>query len=136
MTDKELKAIQERYLHCRQGVLAHTILSHAQDDTSALLAEIDRLTSQKPPCSPNCYHHQTHPCEQCGRIGGYLPVVLRDKDVERLREALEKMFNEFRNSGNLDKDQLDAMQQASEALTPTQVDKPEENNEKQDTQPQ
>jgi len=50
-------------------------------------------------------------------------------DNTRLREALERLFNEFRNSGNLDKDQLEAMQQAADML------KPKENNEKQETNP-
>jgi len=32
------------------------------------------LASQRGPCSASCYHHHTHPCEGCGRIG-YLPSV-------------------------------------------------------------
>lgn len=39
-----------------------------------LLDEIERLRSQKPPCSNHCYHHQTHPCEKCGRISGFIPL--------------------------------------------------------------
>lgn len=38
-------------------------------------AENKWLKSQQPPCHRTCYHHQTHPCERCGRINGYLPSV-------------------------------------------------------------
>ncbi len=40
-----------------------------------LEAENKNLKSQQQPCSKNCFHHQTHPCEECGRINGYLPSV-------------------------------------------------------------
>ena len=31
-----------------------------------LEAENAALKSQRSPCSQACYHHQTHPCEECG----------------------------------------------------------------------
>lgn len=40
-----------------------------------LLLENKNLKSQKEPCEYTCYHHQTHPCEKCGRINGYLPSI-------------------------------------------------------------
>ena len=43
--------------------------------------ELKKLKSQYPPCSPMCYHHQTHPCEKCGRINGYLPREEKFKEV-------------------------------------------------------
>jgi ribosomal protein L37E len=49
------------------------------------------LKSQKPPCGANCYHHQTHPCEKCGRISGYLPVVWKDKLVAQNSERITKL---------------------------------------------
>lgn len=52
-----------------------------------LKAENKELKSQRPPCSATCYHHQTHPCERCGRINGYLPKVWQNKQqAERIKE--------------------------------------------------
>ncbi len=44
--------------------------------------QVVNLKSQDMPCSAACFHHQTHPCEHCGRINGYLPSVW-----EALKEA-------------------------------------------------
>ncbi len=60
------------------------------DTILAMIARIREAEGQKPPCSPHCYHHQTHPCEKCGRISGYLPIVLRQAENIRLRKALAR----------------------------------------------
>jgi len=39
------------------------------------LIRIPELRSPHPPCSSGCYHHRTHPCERCGRIGGLPPTA-------------------------------------------------------------
>jgi len=43
--------------------------------TNELILQNERFKSQQPPCCAECYHHQTHPCEKCGRINGYPPSV-------------------------------------------------------------
>ncbi len=45
------------------------------NENRRLQEENNQLISQSTPCSRTCYHHQTHPCENCGRINGYLPSV-------------------------------------------------------------
>lgn len=44
--------------------------------------------SQQPPCSATCYHHQTHPCENCGLINGYPPKIWQESKLEAERESL------------------------------------------------
>lgn len=42
-----------------------------------MLSGIDLHLDQSPPCSHRgCYQHATHPCEECGRIQGRLPISL------------------------------------------------------------
>ncbi len=39
------------------------------------LGNFDLVLEQKPPCShKGCYHHVKHPCEECGRLHGGLPI--------------------------------------------------------------
>lgn len=66
-----------------------------QADNSRLRATLEGLRSQAPPCGPTCYHHQTHPCEDCGRISGYLPVVLKDAENKRLRAEIQRTIDDF-----------------------------------------
>ena len=70
--DQQAERIQELEGY-KEG--ARDCLQSAKKRIKELEAEIVDLKSQKPPCSANCYHHQTHPCENCGRINGYLPSV-------------------------------------------------------------
>ena len=72
--DVEKQSVRIRKLEgYKEG--ARDCLQSAKKRIKELEAEIVDLKSQKPPCSANCYHHQTHPCENCGRINGYLPSV-------------------------------------------------------------
>jgi len=57
------------------GTEALARATNLTEQLAAAQAELELLRSQKPPCNKNCYHHQTHPCEDCGRINGYLPSV-------------------------------------------------------------
>lgn len=46
---------------------------------------------QRPPCSPGCYSHVTHPCESCGRLMGHIPAEwIMHVDVPAFLDALEE----------------------------------------------
>lgn len=81
--EKEISRLSEKELALAQKV--------------NLQAEIIRShESQRPPCSPGCYHHQTHPCEKCGRISGYSPVVFNFRIVQELKSEIERLSSEVR----------------------------------------
>ena len=104
-------------------------LCNAKTDMSALLDALDEAETAK--------NKLLDTCLAAGFIGHGTQIVgdtryrqLREAEAEseRLRGALEALFNQFRNSGTLDNDQLDAMQQASEALRPKEQNETEETN--------
>jgi len=71
------------------------IVDDVRNYIERLEADLKDLQSQRPPCSHTCYHHQTHPCEKCGRINGYLPAIwAKYQQAERI-EQLEKIIEQL-----------------------------------------
>lgn len=89
-TKEKCSALEEG--HCRSG-----------ERIDSLKKELAELTKQREPCSPGCYHHQTHPCEGCGRISGYLPNVswmAKNARLEAQLAAHKHWLNENRERGD------------------------------------
>lgn len=68
------------------GLLSELRISEAEnkelsEEIVQLIAANELLKEQQPPCSSTCYHHQTHPCEQCGKINGY-PLVWKNNQFK------------------------------------------------------
>jgi len=46
-----------------------------------------------PPCSQGCYSHQSHPCENCGRISGRIPPEKEKILKTQLNSLRKKLLN-------------------------------------------
>jgi protein gp37 len=69
---------KQEYLQERVGTLLRIPAAKRFISFEPLLGPID-FKERKPPCEhPGCYHHVTHPCEGCGRVGGYVPFHMLD----------------------------------------------------------
>ena len=110
ITEAELKRIRERSKMAENCCTWPNLIACRQD-IPALLDEIERLREHN-----DGYGDLLKSANNdVSRMTEYADSLAADN--KRLRDALEKLFNEFRNGGNLDKDQLEAMQQADDILT-------------------
>lgn len=60
------------------------------------IKKLEEILKCKSPCShPGCYSHQSHPCEICGRISGFLPkeeeYIIKTR-IEVLKEIIKENY--------------------------------------------
>ncbi len=76
------------------------------DELKAIKARCEAATTQTPPCKhPGCHAHRSHPCEECGRQGGYasqtqlIAIICQDlpdciAEIERLQALVKTAHRE------------------------------------------
>lgn len=72
-------------------------LADLEAENKRLMKRLEGLGSQHTPCGPTCFHHITHPCEDCGRIFGYLPAVWEELSGKAERDRLKNQLVKYGN---------------------------------------
>jgi hypothetical protein len=62
-------------------------------DTEQQINYLEEKLRTRPPCSQGCYSHQSHPCENCGRISGKIPSEKEKILKTQLNSLRKKLLN-------------------------------------------
>jgi hypothetical protein len=93
-------------LESEKGTPNHSDMDAAIFENNILVTENKELKSQRQPCSASCYHHQSHPCEKCGRINGYLPKVWQEKELQAKLETMSDAIMSILENAKRGKDEV------------------------------